>query len=155
MGCVYKEVAMIVDGVRIPKIKISNDTIKTINPDFKKLYRAYDKKTGYALADIMTRREEEIALKDLKIISPVDYFKQTIINDFELVELQKTIFKDGQLVYDEPQMEEKRKYCEEQMATLYPEVKRLQNPHEYYVDGTEEYVNFKNDLIVHTKKLVK
>ena len=153
MGCVYKEVAMIVDGVTIPKIKISNDTIKTTNPDFKKLYRAYDKKTGYAIADIMTRRDEKISMKDLKIKSPVDRFKQTVINDFKLVELQKTIFKDGKLVYDEPTLEEKQDYCNKEMAKLYPEVKRLQNPHEYYVDGTEDYVNFKNDLIVHTKNI--
>ena len=39
------------------------------------------------------------------------------------------------------------------MARLYPEVKRLKMPHIYYVDGTEEYVNFKNDLIIHTKRL--
>ena len=40
------------------------------------------------------------------------------------------------------------------MDTLYPEVKRTVMPHEYYVDGTEEYVNFKNDMIVKTRKLV-
>ena len=153
MGCVYKEVAMIVDGVRIPKIKISNDTIKTTNPDFKKLYRAYDKKTGYAIADIMTRREEKINTKNLKIISPIDFYKQSIIDNFELVELQKTIFKDGKLVYNEPTMKEKRDYCNKQMATLYPEVKRIKNPHLYYVDGTEEYVDFKNDLIKHMKNI--
>ena len=153
MGCVYKEVAMIVDGVRIPKIKISNDTIKTTNPDFKKLYRAYDKKTGYAIADIMTRREEKINTKNLKIISPIDFYKQSIIDNFELVELQKTIFKDGKLVYKEPSLNEKRNYCNKEMDKLYPEVKRIQNPHEYYVDGTEEYVNFKNDLIKHMKNI--
>ncbi len=153
MGCVFKEVAMIINGVKIPKIKISNDSIKTTNPDFKKLYRAYDKKTGYAIADIMTRRDEKVSMKDLKIKSPVDSFKQTVINDFELVELQKTIFKDGKLVYEEPTLDEKRKHCNKEMAKLYPEIKRLKMPHIYYVDGTEEYVNFKNDLIIHTKRL--
>ena len=153
MGCVYKEVALIVDDKKIPKIKISNDPIKTVNPDFKRLYRAYDKETGYAIADIMARREEKVSMQDLKIISPMNQLKQTTINDFDLVELQKTIFKDGKLVYEDPTLWEKRDYCNQQMATIYPEVKRTRMPHEYYVDGTEEYVEFKNDLIVHTKKM--
>ena len=71
----------------------------------------------------------------------------------ELVELQKPIFVNGQLVYDDPQIQQKQKYCNNQMKTIYPEVKRTKNPHEYYVNGTEEYVNFKNDLIMNTKKL--
>ena len=41
------------------------------------------------------------------------------------------------------------------MNTIYPEIKRVKMPHEYYVDGTDAYVNFKNDLIVKTKKLVR
>ena len=56
MGCVYKEVALNKDGYLEPKIKLSNDAIKIVNPDFKKLYRAYDNETGYAIADIMTRQ---------------------------------------------------------------------------------------------------
>ena len=50
---------------------------------------------------------------------------------------------------------EKRDYCNKQMATIYPEVKRIEKPHGYYVDGTEEYVNFKNEMIINAKKLVK
>ena len=153
MGCVYKEVALNENGIWIPKIKLSNDNIKIVNPDHKKLYRAYDKNTGYAIADIMTRQNEKISKDNLVIVSTTDYLKRSIINDFELVELQKPIFVNGQLVYDDPQIQQKQKYCNNQMKTIYPEVKRTKNPHEYYVNGTEEYVNFKNDLIMNTKKL--
>ena len=153
MGCVYKEVALNENGVWIPKIKLSNDNIKIVNPDHKKLYRAYDKNTGYAIADIMTRQNEKISKDNLVIVSPIDYLKRSTINDFELVELQKPIFINGQLVYDDPQIQQKQKYCNDQMKTIYPEVKRTKNPHEYYVDGTDEYVNFKNQLIMDTKKL--
>lgn len=152
MGCVYKEVALKQNGVIIPKIKISNDVAKVLNPDFKKLYRAYDKKTGYAIADIMTRQDEQIKKDNLIIISPSNFLKSTVINDFELVELQKPIFINGKLVYDDPDIFKKQKYCNDQMATIYEEVKRIENPHIYYVDGTEDYVNFKNDMIIKTKK---
>ena len=156
MGCVYKEVAWSKEkGIFIPKIKLSNDTVKITNPGFKELYRAYDKKTGYAIADIMTLKDEKISKNNLLIISPQDNLKQTTINNFELVKLQKPIFINGELVYDDKDILEKRKYCNDEMKTLYPEVKRNKMPHEYYVDGTKEYVNMKNDLIAKTKKLTR
>lgn len=154
MGCVYKEVALEENGKFVPKIKVSNDTIKIVNPGFKKLYRAYDKDTGFAIADIMTEKNKKIKKDDLLIVSPTDILKSKKINNFELVELQKPIFEGGELVYDDPTIDEKRKYCNEQMATIYEEVKRTKMPHEYYVDGTEDYVNMKYDLINKTKKLV-
>lgn len=147
MGCVYKEVAIVKDGKRIPKIKLSNDIVKTINPDFKDLYRAYDKETGYALADIMVRHDESVKGDKLIIVDPVNNLKQSEISNYTLVPLQKQIFKDGVLVYDDPTILEKRDYCEAQMSTIYPEVKREMNPHTYYVDGTQEYVEFKNNMI--------
>lgn len=155
MGCVYKEVALNSKGNWEPKIKLSNDTIKIVNPGYKKLYRAYDKNTGYAIADIMDLYDKDIKKHDLNIVSVTDYLKQTTIDNFDLVELQKPIFENGELVYDDPELLAKQNYCNEQMDTLYPEVKRPVNPTEYYVDGTEDYVNFKNDLIVKTRKLVK
>ena len=148
MGAVYKEVAIIEKGKRTPKIKVSNDIIKIVNPDFKDLYRAYDKNTGYAIADIMCSKDKEIPERKIKIISINDLITSTNIDNFRLVKLQKTIFKSGKLVYNDPTIFEKQAYCEEQMKTLYPEVKRTLNPHKYYVDGTEEYVNLKNELIL-------
>lgn len=147
MGCVYKEVAIVKDGKRIPKIKLSNDIVKTINPDFKDLYRAYDNETGYALADIMVRHGESVKGDKLIIVDPVNILKQSEISNYTLVPLQKQIFKDGVLVYDDPTILEKRDYCEAQMSTIYPEIKREVNPHTYYVDGTQEYVEFKNNMI--------
>ena len=151
MGCVYKEVA--INGK--PTIKLSNDAIKIVNPDFKKLYRAYDKKSGYAIADIMTRQSEDINQDELLIVSPIDILKRTTINNFELVKLQQPIFIKGKLVYEDPSIIAKREYCNKQMATMYPEVKRIMNPHVYYVDGTEDYVKFKNEMIINAKKLIK
>mgnify|MGYP002520123481 CR=1 FL=1 len=37
MGCVYKEVALKQNGEWIPKIKLSNDTIKIVNPGHKQV----------------------------------------------------------------------------------------------------------------------
>ena len=155
MGCVYKEVGINENGLWLPKIKLSNDIIKIINPDYKKIYRAYDKKTGYALADIMARANEILPKNNLVIKSPTNPLKSTTITNYELIELQKPIFIKGELVYEDKDIKEIQKYCNEQMDTIYPEIKRTMNPHEYYVDGTEDYVNFRTETIEKTKKLIK
>jgi len=147
MGAVYKEVAIIEDGKIIPKMKVSNDIIKIVNPDFKDLYRAYDKDTGYAICDIMCSRDKSINNKEIKIVSLKDFIKSTTITNFELRKLQVPIFLNGNLVYDEPTLLEKKAYCESEMKTLYPEVIRTLNPHEYFVDGTEEYATTKHLMI--------
>ena len=155
MGCVYKEAALKENGVLVPKIKLSNDEIKIINPDYKKLYRAYDKETGFALADIMCRQDEDITHeKTLEIVDPTNYLKSTVISNFKLEELQKPIFINGQLVYEDPSLEEKKEYCNNMMKTIYPEIKRIENPHKYYVDGTVNYVAFKNKMISDMKKSI-
>ena len=37
------------------------------------------------------------------------------------------------------------------MATLYPEVKRMENPHGYYVDLTRKLLDLKKKLILEAK----
>lgn len=152
MGCVYKEVAIKQNGKWVPKIKLSNDTIKTINPFYKRLYRAFDEKTGYALADVMTEEGKQIDTSNLLIISPQDMLKSSVIDGFKLKELQQYIFKDGELVYDEPTLLEKKAYCEQEMNKLYPEVRRELNPHEYRVSGTKEYIDSKQEVINNVKR---
>lgn len=153
MGCVYKEIALKSADEWVPKIKLSEDAIKIVNPDLKDLYRAYDKETGYAVADIIVRSGEEIKNGDLILVSPTDYLKKKRITDFTLVPLQQTIFENGKLVFDDPDLDTTKAYCDAQMATIYPEVKRTNNPQIYHVSGTEEYVNFKNELIEEHKAL--
>jgi len=152
MGAVYKEVAIIENGIKTPKIKVSNDIIKIVNPDFKDLYRAYDKKSGYAIADIMCSKDKEMNERQMKIISINDLITSTNIDNYKLVKLQKKIFENGMLIYNDPTIFEKQNYCNEQMRTIYPEIKRTLNPHKYYVDGTKEYVNLKNQMILACRK---
>lgn len=154
MGCVYKEVALKSGSEWIPKIKLSEDTIKIVNPGIKDLYRAYDNETGYAIADIMVREYEKIKKEDLIIVSTTDYLKKKKIKDFTLVPLQQTIFEKGKLVYRDPDLDRIKEYCNRQMETIYPEVKRTSESETYHISGTEEYVEFKNELIQKHRSLV-
>ena len=146
VGCVYKEVATLKDGKWNPRIKLSEDEIKIINPDYKKLYRAYSKESGYAIGDIMANKDEVIEGDELVVYDPTDARKRRVISNFKLEELQKDIILNGVLVYKEPPMKDKIVYCDREMSKLYPEVRRELNPDIYKVSGTEKYVQDKEAL---------
>ena len=79
MGCVYKEVAVVENGEVKPKIKVSGDVIKIVNPGYKELYRVYDKDSGYAIADVMCLKDQELPTDSMTIISVTDFVKNSVI----------------------------------------------------------------------------
>ncbi len=148
VGGVYKLVAVEQDGVPIPKIKVSDDSQKTINPGFKKIYRFYDKESGYALGDVITVYDEVIDENaPYTLINPIDNWKRTTIENFELRELRVPIFENGELVYQMPSLDERKEYCNKEMKTMYPEIRRIRKPHGYYVDLSEKLLELKKELI--------
>ena len=151
VGCVYKNVAILKDNRFVSRIKVSNDAAKAITPGFKKLYRFYDKDTGYALGDVISLYEENIPKDCYTLIDPLNEFNTLEIKNYKIRELQEIIFENGELVYKDPTILEKQQYCEDEMATLYPEVKRNENPHQYYVDLTRKLLELKRELIMKAK----
>lgn len=144
---VYKLSAVEKNGYFVPRLKVSNDSVKTINPGYKKVYRFYDKDTNYALGDVIALYDEEINTDTYKLINPVDEWKNKTITNYYVRELQVEVFRNGKLIYNMPSVMERREYCNNEMKTLYPEIKRLENPHEYYVDLSEKLLNTKKELI--------
>ena len=57
------------------------------------------------------------------------------------------IFKNGELVYKLPKLDEIQAYCAQQVNTLWDEVKRFDNPHTYYVDLSQKLWQIKYDLL--------
>ena len=154
VGAVYKNSAIVKDGEIIPKLKVSGDTIKTTNPGFKKIYRFYDKETGYALGDVIALSDEIIPEDKYTLVCESEPWKRTTLTNYNVKEVQTQIYKDGKLVYKEPTMKEKVKHCEDEVNSLYPEVKRLEKPHQYYVDLSDKLRELKQELIeLHTKEV--
>lgn len=147
LGGVYKLIAKEQDEKIIPRIKVSNDTIKTTTPGYKKVYRFYDKETGFALGDVIALYDEIINLDEYTLIHPVENWKTTTLTNYTVKELQVPIYEDGKLVYEVPTVHEAKEYCQKEFETLYPEVTRLSNPHEYYVDLSLKLLNLKKELI--------
>lgn len=147
VGGVYKLVAVEKGNELIPKIKVTNDTMKTINPGYKKVYRFYDKETGFALGDVLALSDEVIPKDGYTLVSPTEEWKKTHISNYDIKNLQTPIFRGGSQVYEVPSVKERKAYCEEQFQTIYPEIKRSINPHEHYVDLTEKLLSLKKELI--------
>ncbi len=136
------------EGEIIPKIKISENIEKITNPGFKTLFRLYDKNTGQAIADVITLDHENIPSgSDYEIFDPQFIWKRKVVSDFEAKNLRVQIFDKGKLVYKLPSIEEIREYCKEQISTLWDEILRFENPHEYYVDLSKELWDLKTGLI--------
>ena len=148
-GGVYKLVAVEEeDGVIRPRIKVSENVAKITNPHFKRLYRLYDKDTGMAIADELTLRDETIDESQPHVIfDPVATWKAKELTNFTVRELQVPIFLGGELVYQLPTLKEIRAYCQAQVATLWDEVKRFENPHTYYVDLSQKLWDCKQELL--------
>ena len=143
------------EGNIVPRIKISENVGKITTPHFKKLYRFFSKENHKAEADLLSVYDEELDFtKPFELFDPVDTWKRKVLDDYEVVELLKPIFIKGELVYDLPTIEEIRTYCLEQVESLWDEVKRFENPHNYYVDLTQKLWDIKRQLLV-TKRNIK
>lgn len=148
-GGVYKLVAVENEiGEIVPKIKVSENTTKITNPHFKKVYRYFDNESGKALADELCLYDEVVdTTKSRTIFDPNATWKTKTITDFTAKELQVPIFKNGECVYDSPNINEIADYCREQVSLLWDEVKRFENPHTYYVDLSKKLYEIKNILL--------
>ncbi len=141
------------DGNIIPRIKISENVGKITTPHFKKVYRFFSKENHKAEADLLSVYNEELDFtKPFELFDPIATWKRKTLEDYEVVELLKPIFINGELVYDLPTIEEIRTYCAEQVESLWDEVKRFENPHNYYVDLTQKLWDIKQQLLMSKRK---
>lgn len=147
-GGVYKLVAVEETGEIQPKIKISENVAKITNPYFKKVYRLYSKETGKAIADVLTAYDEVIDdTKPYEIFDARHTWKRKTVDNFEAKELQVPIFLNGNCVYESPNLQEIQAYCRESLKTIWDEVKRFENPHEYYVDLSQKLWDIRYELL--------
>ena len=148
-GGVYKLAAVVNDdGEIVPKIKISENVGKITNPHFKKLYRFIGKDTGKAIADYLCVHDETVDdSKDIEIFDPEATWKRKTVYNYTAKELQVPIFKNGELVYECPELSQIRAYCLEQVDTLWDEIKRFDNPQNYYVDLSQKLWDIKYGLL--------
>lgn len=149
-GGVYKLAAIKKDGSFIPKIKLSENPAKVTNPGNKTVYRVYEKESGKIKADLIALADE-VFMEDqpLKLFDPLATWKKTYLkaNSYTLKEILVPIFIKGECVYSSPSVMDIRDYCAKELETLWDETRRLINPHNVYVDLSNELYQVKNRLL--------
>lgn len=147
-GAVYKLVAVKKDGEFQPKIKISETVEKITNPGIKELYRVYDKE-GKAVADYLTVKGEVIDTSaPVRYVDPLKYWKNRSFEDCTFKKLHRQIFKDGELVYKLPKLDDIRKYVRHQLDNeIWQEEQRFDNSHPHYLDMSPAMFELKMSLL--------
>ncbi len=147
-GGVYKLAAVEdTEGNILPKIKISENVAKITNPGFKKIYRIFGAE-GKCFADYICLNDEEVCGQPLELFDPDATWKRQVVTDYTWRELKKPIFQGGELVYERPSLAEIKAYCAGELETLWDEVKRFDNPHNYYVDLSPKLWKLKQELLM-------
>ena len=155
-GGVYKLVAVADENGLVPKIKVSNNPEKVTTPGFKQVYRLFEKSNDKAIADVITLFDEEISDKDgatYTIFDPNHTWKRRELTDFYVVKLLVPIFEKGKLIYRKPSLAEIRDYSRGEVNKLWEESLRFENPHQFYVDLSQQLWDLKHELLKkHTEK---
>lgn len=150
-GGVYKLAAIKgKDGKFIPKIKLSENTEKVTNPGNKTIYRIYEKESGKIKADLICLVDETFdETQDLMLFDPIEPWKKTKLKGgtYTMREMMVPVFLQGKCVYESPKVMDIRAYCQQELETLWPETRRLVNPHKVYVDLSKKLYDIKIDLL--------
>lgn len=151
-GAVYKIAAVEEDGSFEPRIKVSENVEKITNPGRKQVYRIYDE-AGKAIADLLATAEQPVDCRErFRYVDTKKPWKNRYFENCKAKPLQVRILQDGELVYDEPDIQAIRAYVKDQLdREIWEEELRFENPHEHYVDMTPELYEMKMNLLYQSR----
>lgn len=140
LGAVYKIVSIENEhGEMEDTIKISSNVEKVTTPGQKKLYRIIDRENGRAEGDYITMHDEDPTTeKRIKMFHPVHTFVSKFVTNFDAVNLHVKVVEKGQVIYENPPLNEMRQYAHDNLDLLWEEYKRSLNPEEYPVDLSQK-----------------
>lgn len=113
-----------------PRIKLSENIIKTTLPFKKQVYRMLDESGMFYGADVIVLTSEE---KVTKMVHPFDHTKSLALNRFQQEPLLEKVMEGGQRLFAQKSVSEISQYSKSRLALLPTEFKRFQNPHIYKV----------------------
>ncbi|MBP3041114.1 nicotinate phosphoribosyltransferase [Bacillaceae bacterium Marseille-Q3522] len=156
LGAVYKLVSIEENGKMTDTIKISANPEKVSTPGLKKVYRIIRKSDGKSEGDYITMEDENPSDEErIKMFHPVHTYMNKYVSNFNAKELHHDIFRNGELVYQTPTIQEIKDYAKENLQLLWDEYKRSLNPEVYPVDLSEKCWNNKMKRIQEVKDKVK
>ncbi len=138
LGGVYKLAAIEEDGVMKPQIKLGESFRRVTLPGSKKLLRFYDRRMGRAIVDEVCLEDERLPRERHTVFDPHSTFKTKELVNFEVREMLEPVIVMGERVLPPQNLCDIRTYCARELETLCSDVRRLDNPADYYVDLSEK-----------------
>ncbi|MBU2928326.1 nicotinate phosphoribosyltransferase [Winogradskyella psychrotolerans] len=131
-----------------PRIKLSENIIKTSLPFKKQVYRMLDDNNMFYGADAITiSSEDQVALME----HPFDTTKSLELNSYKHEPLLKQVMKDGKRIISPRTVTEIAEYSQSRLKQLPDEYKRFQNPHIYKI-GLSSQLKKERDILINKHK---
>lgn len=156
LGGVYKLVSIENEnGEMVDTIKISANPEKVTTPGRKRVYRIVNNENGHAEGDYIALDEENIQQTErLKMFHPVHTYISKFVTNFTAIELHESIVENGEVVFEEPTIQETQAYAKKNLKLLWCEYKRTMNPEEYPVDLSQACWDHKRAIIHDIKEKI-
>ena len=100
-----------------------------------------------AIADLITLHDEEVLEGEYTIFDQESTWKKKTLTDYYVKPLLVKIFENGNLVYNSPSVTEIAEYSKNDLDSFWDEIKRLDNPHKYFVDLSKNLWDLKHNLL--------
>ncbi len=157
LGAVYKMVSIEDDNGHLKDtIKLSNNVEKVSTPGRKQVWRITKKADGKSEGDYVALWDEDPRQEaELYMFHPNYTYINKTVTDFDARPVLQSIFEDGRLVYQQPDLDDIREGCKENEESLWPEYKRDLNPQKYPVDLSQKCWDNKMNLINEIHEYVK
>ena len=82
-----------------------------------------------------------------ELFDPEHTWKRKLMTDFTAKPLHEQIFKAGEQVYTVPSLDDVRAHCAADIESMWDEVRRFSNPHNYYVDLSQKLWDIKHGML--------
>ncbi len=152
LGGVYKLAAIKnKQGRWIPRVKLSEQAIKTSTPGILQVRRYLDDENK-AVTDMIFNTLDDLP-ETTSVIDPSDPTRRRVMpKDTGYKDLLVPVVVAGAAVGEQPSLTTIRTHLQKQLKTLHPSILRLDNPHEYPVGLNEQLYDLKTEMIVASRK---
>lgn len=152
LGGVYKLGAMQNDdGNWQPKVKLSEQAIKTSTPGMLQVRRYCDSEG--AVADMIYNQLDSESVNteqaEAVMVDPLDSTRRRRLgHELSAKDLLVPVARNGEVVYQEESLRDIRQRAQQQLSLFHSGVKRHTNPHQYPVGLEKRLHDLKTDLIL-------
>ncbi len=137
-----------------PKIKLSEQIIKTSTPGIQQIRRYYDK-NGLAIAD-MIYNELQTLPDNCLIVDPLDaVHRREMLPSQAFEDLLQPMVHSGQIVANLPTIRDIQARTFRQVQQFHPSVCRFDNPHKYPVGLEQNLYELKAQLVLAARENTK